>query len=93
MNRLETGIGRPADKRASHVLPRLTLGAAREADLANYDEWGVIIPAPARGYMGEERYDDEHRGPAVRDAYALSRCWIDLAEHSRNWPSPEAIPD
>jgi hypothetical protein len=29
---LTTGIGRPADKRASHVLPRLTLGAAREAE-------------------------------------------------------------
>lgn len=92
-NRLRTGIGRPADKRASHVLPRLTLGAAREADLANYDEWGVIIPAPAQGYMGEPRYDDEHRGPAVTEAYALSRCWIDLAEHSRDWPSPASNPD
>lgn len=26
------GIGRPADKRASHALPHRTLGAAREAE-------------------------------------------------------------
>jgi hypothetical protein len=59
----------------------------------DYDEWGVVIPPPARGYMGEDRYDDEHRGPAVREAYSLSRCWIDLAEHSRSWPSPASISD
>lgn len=28
---IATGIGRPADKRASHVLPRATMGTAREA--------------------------------------------------------------
>jgi hypothetical protein len=89
----ELGIGRPADKRASHALPRLTLGAAWEADLAKYDERSVIIPAPLQGYLGEERFDDEHRGPAVSKAYSLSRCWIDLAEHSRNWPTPASIPD
>ncbi len=61
--------------------------------MANYDERGVIIPAPAQGYMGEERYDDEHRGPAVSDAYPLWLCWIDLAEHSRSWPNPPSIPE
>ena len=30
------GIGWPADKRASHALPRLTSGTAREADLASF---------------------------------------------------------
>ena len=35
-HRIPTGIGRPADKRASHVLPRQTLGAAREAGLDDH---------------------------------------------------------
>ena len=69
------------------------MGAAWEADLAKYDERGVIIPAPLHGYDGGPRYDDEHRGPAVAEAYSLSRCWMDLAEHSRRWPSPASIPD
>lgn len=61
--------------------------------MAKYDERGVIIPAPVQGHLGGERYDDEHRGPAVTQAYSLSRCWIDLAEHSRNWPEPNSTPD
>ena len=61
--------------------------------MAKYDERGVIIPAPVQGHLSGERYDDEHRGPAVTEAYSLSRCWIDLAEHSRNWPEPDSIPD
>jgi len=61
--------------------------------MAIYDERGVIIPAPVQGHLGGERYDDEHRGPAVTEAYSLSRCWIDLAEHSRNWSEPDSIPD
>lgn len=89
------GIGRPADKRASHVLPRFTLGAAREADLARYDERGVIIPAPLQGsaaVLSGKRYGDKHRGPAVSEAYELSHCWIDLAEHSGRWPCPDDLP-
>jgi hypothetical protein len=38
------------------------------------------------------RYDDEHRGPAVLDAYALSTCWIDLAQDSEAWPVPNNFP-
>lgn len=38
------------------------------------------------------RYDDEHRGPAVTDAYELSACRIDLAEHSEAWPLPDNLP-
>lgn len=38
------------------------------------------------------RYDDEHRGPAVTDAYELSHCRIDLAERSETWPAPGNLP-
>lgn len=38
------------------------------------------------------RYDDEHRGPGVMDAYELSDCRIDLAVHSDVWPLPENLP-
>lgn len=47
-HRLRAGIGRPADKRVSHALPRLTLGAAREADLAERKNTGLAVPNAKR---------------------------------------------
>lgn len=75
--------------------PVLPLGAAREADLARFDERGVIIPAPLQGSttaLSGKRYGDKHRGPAVIDSYELSHCWIDLAEHSGQWRCPDDLP-
>lgn len=37
------GIGRPADKRASHALPRFNMGAAWEADLAERKNTGLAV--------------------------------------------------
>lgn len=71
------------------------MGAAREADLARYDERGVVIPAPLQGSdaaLAGRRYGDKHRGPAVADAYELWHCRIDLAERSERWPSPPNLP-
>jgi len=60
------------------------------------DAWGVVIPAPLQfnnpATAGLPRYDDEHRGPAVMDAYDLSHCWFDLIERSEAWPSPANPP-
>jgi hypothetical protein len=64
--------------------------------MARRDERGVVIPAalqfnsPASASL--PRYDDEHRGPAVTDAYELSHCRIDLAERSEAWPKPAKLP-
>ena len=60
------------------------------------DDRRAILPAPIQ-YQNPQsaaspRYDDEHRGPAVSDAYELSRCWIDLMEVSRDWPLPSDLP-
>ncbi len=60
-----------------------------------YDENGVVIPAPLQGSdaaLAGKRYGDKHRGPAVSDAYELSRCWIDLANRSEQWPFPPNLP-
>ena len=60
-----------------------------------YDEYGVVIPAPLQGSdtaLAGKRYGDKHRGPAVSDAYELSRCWIDLADRSERWPFPADTP-
>lgn len=60
-----------------------------------YDQRGVIIPAPLQAStaaLTSKRYGDKHRGPAVSDAYELSHCWIDLAEHSTHWPCPQDFP-
>lgn len=61
--------------------------------MARKDKRGVVIPAPLQfnnpASASLPRYDDEHRGPAVADAYELSRCRIDLAEHAEAWPAPE----
>ena len=59
------------------------------------DKRGVVIPAPLQGSdaaLSSKRYGDKHRGPAVSNAYELSRCWIDLAERSLDWPTPENLP-
>jgi hypothetical protein len=59
------------------------------------DERGVVIPAPLQGNdaaLSSKRYGDKYRGPAVLDAYELSRCRIDLAERSLAWPAPENLP-
>lgn len=64
--------------------------------MARKDERGVVRPAPLQfnnpASAAMPRYDDEHRGPAVTEAYELSRCRIDLAEHSQAWPSPANLP-
>ena len=59
------------------------------------DERGVVIPAPPQGSNGAPggpRYGDKYRGPSVAEAYELSRCWTDLAEHSQEWPTPQDLP-
>lgn len=60
------------------------------------DERGVVIAAPLQfndpATVGLPRLDDPHRGPAVTDAYDLSRCRIDLLERSRSWQPPEELP-
>ena len=72
------------------------MGTAWEAALARKDERGVVIPAPLQlnnpATAGLPRHDDKHRGPAVTDAYELSRCRIDLAERSEAWPAPANLP-
>ena len=71
------------------------MGAAREADLARYDERGVVIAAPLQGSeatLAGPRYGDKHRGPAVADSYELWHCRIDLAERSERWPCPANLP-
>ena len=64
--------------------------------MARKDERGVVIPAPLQfnnpATASLPRYDDKHRGPAVTDAYELSRCRIDLAERSEAWPAPANLP-
>ncbi len=64
--------------------------------MARKDERGVVIPAPLQfnnpATASQPRYDDEHRGPAVTDAYELSHCRIDLAERSGSWPIPDKLP-
>lgn len=64
--------------------------------MARKDERGVVIPAPLQfsnpASTSLPRYDDEHRGPAVTDAYELSHCRIDLAERSETWPAPANLP-
>jgi hypothetical protein len=40
----------------------------------------------------QSRYDDEHRGPAVTNAYGLSHCRIDLAQRSEAWTVPVNLP-
>jgi hypothetical protein len=42
------GIGGPADKRESHALPRLSMGAAWEADLAERKNTGLAVPDAKR---------------------------------------------
>lgn len=59
------------------------------------DERGVVVPAPLQGSdaaLAGAKYGDKHSGPAVADAYELSRCWIDLAEHSQSWAAPATFP-
>ncbi|MXO75014.1 hypothetical protein GRI40_07245 [Altererythrobacter aerius] len=63
--------------------------------MTQYDERGVVVPAPLQGSdaaLAGKRYGDKHRGPAVSDAYELSRCWIDLADRSERWPFPSELP-
>jgi hypothetical protein len=64
--------------------------------MARKDGRGVVMPAPIQSNKpataGQPRYDDEHRGPCVTDAYELSRCRIDLAERSRTWLNFENLP-
>lgn len=64
--------------------------------MARKDERGIVIPAPLQfnnpASASLPRYDDEHRGPAVTDAYELSHCRIDLAERSETWPAPANLP-
>lgn len=64
--------------------------------MARKDKRGVVIPAPLQfsnpATAALPRYDDDLRGPAVSDAYELSRCRIDLAERSDLWPLPDQIP-
>lgn len=64
--------------------------------MARKDERGVVIPAPLQfnnpATASLPRYDDEHRGPAVADAYELSHCRIDLAARSEAWPDPANLP-
>lgn len=64
--------------------------------MARKDERGVVIPAPLQfnnpATASLPRHDDEHRGPAVTDAYELSHCRIDLAERSEAWPAPANLP-
>lgn len=59
------------------------------------DERGVVIPAAVqfnnRATARLPRLDDAHRGPAVSDAYELSRCRIDLLERSRDWQPPKEM--
>jgi hypothetical protein len=60
------------------------------------DDRGVVFPAPLQfnnpASARLPRVDDGHRGPAVADAYKLSRCWIDLLEHAQAWPMPTNLP-
>ena len=60
------------------------------------DERGVVILAPVQfnnpATASLPRFDDQHRGPGVADAYALSHCWVDLAVHSEAWDAPENFP-
>lgn len=64
--------------------------------MARKDKRGIVIPAPLQfnnpASANQQRYDDEHRGPAVADSYELSHCRIDLAERSEKWPAPEDLP-
>ena len=50
---MRAGIGRPADKRASHALPRLNLGAAREADLAESETKPGSALEPQRNALAD----------------------------------------
>jgi len=45
---MRAGIGWPADKRDSHALPRLNLGAAREADLADSKNTDLAVSGAKR---------------------------------------------
>ena len=60
------------------------------------DERGVVILAPVQfnnpATASLPRFDDQHRGPGVADAYALSHCRVDLAVHSEAWDTPENFP-
>lgn len=60
------------------------------------DERDVVIPAPLvfdnPATARLPRHDDEHRGPAVTDAYELSHCTIDLAVRSEAWQTPANLP-
>lgn len=64
--------------------------------MAQKDGRGVVLPAPIKfenpATVAGSRYDDEHRGPAVADAYELSRCRVDLAERSDIWAALENFP-
>jgi hypothetical protein len=64
--------------------------------MARKDKRGVVIAAPLQfnnpATAGLPRLDDPHRGPAVTDAYELSRCYIDLMERARNWQPSEDFP-
>ncbi len=62
------GIGRPADKRASHVLPRLNLGAAREADLAENESKPGNALQPQRNALADFALPQmDLVGPTVHD--------------------------
>jgi hypothetical protein len=73
------GIGWPADKRASHALPRRNMGAAREAELN-----------PNK--IGNARQQADN-GIAVLNAQCLGHCWLELKQAlARLGTRPQNLP-
>ena len=77
------GIGRPADKRASHVLPRNILGTAWEAEMSDS---ALTNLTPQVGLIGPTVEDDIHRAITRYGAEAVKGAITKLTKPKTGRP-------